>query len=82
MHPLPQTGVLTFVFTDIEGSTTRWDRAPDAMAEALATHDAIVSETLTAHGCSVFKRVGDAFCSVFRVARSIFDSVFFTRTLL
>jgi class 3 adenylate cyclase len=52
------------------------------MAEALATHDAIVSETLTAHGGSVFKRVGDAFCSVFRVARSIFDSVFFTRTLL
>jgi len=73
MHPLPQTGVLTFLFTDIEGSTTRWDRAPDAMAEAIATHDAIVSETLTAHGGSVFKRVGDAFCSVFRspVAASV-----------
>ena len=65
MHPLPQTGVLTFVFTDIEGSTTRWDRAPDAMAQALATHDAIVSEILQTHGGTVFKRVGDAFCCVF-----------------
>ncbi|HEX5275038.1 MAG TPA: adenylate/guanylate cyclase domain-containing protein [Candidatus Rubrimentiphilum sp.] len=67
MHPLPQTGVLTFVFTDIEGSTTRWDRAPDAMAQALATHDAIVSETLQAHGGNVFKRLGDGFCCVFPV---------------
>ncbi len=65
MHPLPQTGVLTFVFTDIEGSTSRWDRAPDAMAQALAAHDAIVSETLQAHGGSIFKRLGDAFCCVF-----------------
>jgi len=65
MHPLPQTGVLTFLFTDMEGSTTRWDRAPDAMAEALATHDTIVSETIQAQGGSVFKRVGDAFCCVF-----------------
>ena len=67
MHPLPQTGVLTFVFTDIEGSTTRWDRAPDAMAQALATHDTIVSETLQAHGGHVFKRLGDGFCCVFPV---------------
>ncbi len=67
MHPLPQTGVLTFVFTDIEGSTTRWDRAPDAMAQALALHDAIVSETLQAHGGNVFKRLGDGFCCVFPV---------------
>jgi predicted ATPase/class 3 adenylate cyclase len=67
MHPLPQTGVLTFVFTDIEGSTSRWDRAPDAMANALATHDVIVSETLQAHGGSIFKRLGDGFCCVFAV---------------
>lgn len=65
MHPLPRTGVLTFVFTDIEGSTTRWDRAPDAMASALAAHDAIVSETLETHGGSIFKRAGDAFACVF-----------------
>jgi len=57
--------VLTFLFTDIEGSTTRWDRAPDAMAAALAAHDAIVAGTIEAHSGSVFKRVGDAFCCVF-----------------
>lgn len=65
MHPLPQTGVLTFLFTDIEGSTTRWDRSPDAMADALAAHDAIVSRAIELHHGSVFKRVGDAFCCVF-----------------
>jgi predicted ATPase/class 3 adenylate cyclase len=65
VHALPQTGVLTFLFTDIEGSTTRWDRAPDAMAGALAAHDAILSGTIEAHSGSVFKRVGDAFCCVF-----------------
>ena len=65
MHALPQTGVLTFLFTDIEGSTTRWDRAPDAMAGALAAHDAILSGTIAAHSGNVFKRVGDAFCCVF-----------------
>jgi predicted ATPase/class 3 adenylate cyclase len=65
MHPLPQTGVLTFLFTDIEGSTTRWDRAPEAMADALAAHDAIVTKAIELNGGTVFKRVGDAFCSVF-----------------
>jgi predicted ATPase/class 3 adenylate cyclase len=65
VHALPQTGVLTFLFTDIEGSTTRWDRAPEAMAGALAAHDAILSGTIEAHSGSVFKRVGDAFCCVF-----------------
>lgn len=65
MHALPQTGVLTFLFTDIEGSTTRWDRAPEAMAGALAAHDAILSGMIEAHSGSVFKRVGDAFCCVF-----------------
>lgn len=65
MHTLPQTGVLTFLFTDIEGSTARWDRTPDAMASALLTHDQILNETLTLHGGSIFKRVGDAFCTAF-----------------
>jgi len=52
MHPLPQTGVLTFLFTDIEGSTTRWERSPDAMADALASHDALVAESLTVHAAA------------------------------
>lgn len=65
MHTLPQTGVLTFLFTDIEGSTAHWDRSPDAMASALLTHDQILSETLTLHSGTIFKRVGDAFCCTF-----------------
>jgi hypothetical protein len=42
------TGVVTLVFTDVQGSTVLWDQAPDAMRAALALHDAIMRETLGA----------------------------------
>lgn len=70
MHPLPHTGVLTFVFTDVEGSTSRWERAPETMAQALAAHDRILADVFAAHGGHVFKRVGDAFCCVFTSPRA------------
>ena len=62
--PLP-TGAVTFAFTDIEGSTTRWDRDRAAMQEAVRRHDAIMRAALTEHGGHVFKTVGDAFCAAF-----------------
>jgi class 3 adenylate cyclase len=58
--PLP-TGAVTFAFTDIEGSTARWDRDLAAMQEAVRRHDAILRATITEHGGHVFKTVGDAF---------------------
>src|SRR5215212_11853556 len=61
----PPTGTLTFLFTDIEGSTRRWDQQPDAMQAALARHDAILREAIERHGGHVFKTVGDAFCAAF-----------------
>jgi predicted ATPase/class 3 adenylate cyclase len=62
------TGTVTFLFTDIEGSTTRWEHHPDAMKEALAWHDAVLREAIEASGGHVFKTVGDAFCAAFQTA--------------
>jgi predicted ATPase/class 3 adenylate cyclase len=62
----PGAGPPTFVFTDIEGSTLRWELHPSAMRGALERHDAIVSERLASHGGHVFNTIGDAFCAAFR----------------
>jgi predicted ATPase/class 3 adenylate cyclase len=59
------TGVVTFLFTDIEGSTKLWDRCPDAMRIALTAHDAIISDTIQRNDGAVFKTAGDAFCAAF-----------------
>jgi predicted ATPase/class 3 adenylate cyclase len=61
-------GTLTFLFTDIEGSTQRWGQDRDAMAAALSRHDALMREAIAAHGGEIFKTVGDAFCAVFTTA--------------
>src|SRR3954470_10962739 len=61
----PPTGTVAFLFTDIEGSTRRWERDPAAMASALARHDALLRGAIEAHGGAVFKTIGDAFCAAF-----------------
>ncbi len=63
-RPLPDRAV-TFLFTDIEGSTQLWERSPEAMHSALALHNQIIGEMLAAHDGVVFKTVGDAFYAVF-----------------
>jgi len=55
------SGTVTFLFTDIEGSTRLWQAAPDAMRLALARHDAIVRAAVDAHGGYVFSTGGDGF---------------------
>jgi LuxR family maltose regulon positive regulatory protein len=59
------TGTVTFVFTDIEGSTQLWEQHPQAMPAALAHHDAIVRQAVAAHRGVVFKTVGDGVHAVF-----------------
>lgn len=61
------TGTVTFLFTDIQGSTALWEADPDAMRSALARHDALLSRAIAAHGGQVFKTIGDAFCAAFAV---------------
>src|SRR5829696_9329611 len=67
MTALP-TGTVTFLFTDIEGSTKLWERNPEGMRVALTRHDAILRESIERHGGYVFKTVGDAFCAAFPTA--------------
>ena len=62
------SGTVTFLFTDIEGSTRRWEADPEAMSTDLARHDALLAEAIDRHGGCLFKRVGDAFCAVFPTA--------------
>jgi DNA-binding SARP family transcriptional activator/WD40 repeat protein len=61
----PITQRLAFMVTDIEGSTTHWDRFPQAMAAALTTHDAILGEEVDSAGGRVFKHTGDGVVAVF-----------------
>src|SRR5262245_4492159 len=64
---LPE-GTLTFLFTDIVGSTTLWEAHPQAMLQALARHDAILQQVIAASSGIMFKTVGDAFHAVFMTA--------------
>ena len=68
MNPGLPIGTVTFLFTDIEGSTKLWQQFPDAMPNALACHHAILNETIAVHGGYVFQIIGDAFCAAFSTA--------------
>ncbi len=59
------SGTVTFVFTDIEGSTGRWDANRGAMEETVRQHDALIRAEICAHNGVIFKTIGDAFCAVF-----------------
>jgi predicted ATPase/class 3 adenylate cyclase len=71
---IPPTGTVTFLFTDIEGSTRLWQRNPRAMQEALARHDELLRTTIEARDGYVFKTVGDAFCAAFGTATDAADA--------
>ena len=64
------TGVVTFLLTDIEGSTELWEAHPVAMADVLERHDGIVLKVITEQGGNLIKSKGegDATLSVFRRA--------------
>jgi predicted ATPase/class 3 adenylate cyclase len=59
------SGTVTFLFTDIEGSTGLWDAAPAAMRLALARHDAILRFAIESHGGHIFATGGDGFAAAF-----------------
>nr|WP_231995804.1 adenylate/guanylate cyclase domain-containing protein [Mycobacterium sp. 852002-51163_SCH5372311] len=64
------SGVVTFLFTDIEGSTSRWEADADGMRAALAAHDEVLRSAIEAHGGWLFKHTGDGVCAAFASARS------------
>ena len=59
------SGTVTFLFTDIEGSTRLWEQHPQAMSEALARHDAILVGAVESSGGHVVKTTGDGLFAVF-----------------
>ena len=56
------------MFTDIEGSTRRWESDSEAMRVALAAHDAVLRSSVEAHGGWLFKHTGDGVCAAFSAA--------------
>jgi predicted ATPase/class 3 adenylate cyclase/DNA-binding XRE family transcriptional regulator len=63
------TGTLTFLLTDIDGSTGLWEHHPDAMQAAVAQHDALIEEVLSRHGGRQVKERGEG-DSIFAVFTS------------
>ena len=62
------TGTVTFLFTDIEGSTRLWQEFPKAMPLALTRHHDLLQEAIDNHHGYVFQITGDAFCAAFATA--------------
>jgi class 3 adenylate cyclase len=53
------TGTITFLLTDVEGSTTRWERHPGQMRVALARHDALIEDLVAKHHGVVVRPRGE-----------------------
>ncbi|HXY95124.1 MAG TPA: adenylate/guanylate cyclase domain-containing protein [Acidimicrobiia bacterium] len=64
MTDLP-TGTVTFLFTDLEGSTRLWEEHPQPMPGAMARHDEILRDAVESHGGHVVKTTGDGFHAAF-----------------
>ena len=65
---LPPSGTITFLFTDIEGSTRLWEQYPDGMTAALERHDAILRVAIEESSGHVVKTTGDGMMAVFERA--------------
>jgi predicted ATPase/class 3 adenylate cyclase len=70
----PPSGVVTFLFTDVEGSTRRWEADADAMRASLVEHDEVLRTTIEEHGGFLFKHTGDGVCAAFASPRSAVDA--------
>ena len=68
------SGTVSFLFTDVEGSTRLWDRVPDQMQLALVRHDEILRSAIDAHGGFVFSTAGDGFSAAFNTPRNAVDA--------
>ncbi len=59
------SGTVTFLFTDIEGSTRRWEADAEAMRVGLAAHDEVLRSAVEGRGGWLFKHTGDGVCAAF-----------------
>jgi predicted ATPase/class 3 adenylate cyclase len=65
MRAEPASQTLTFLFTDIEGSTRLWEQDQQSMRDALGRHDAILGKAVESSGGKVVKNTGDGVMAVF-----------------
>jgi predicted ATPase/class 3 adenylate cyclase len=70
----PPTGTVSFLFTDIVGSTRLWEKFPADMGEAIARHDALIRSAVETHEGFVFKTVGDSVCAAFQSPRDSLEA--------
>src|ERR1700745_997197 len=61
----PPSGTVTFLLTDLEGSTRLWEQDPEAMKAAMVRHDELLEKTIAAHEGFVFARMGDGMAAAF-----------------
>ncbi|MFH1183828.1 MAG: adenylate/guanylate cyclase domain-containing protein [Chloroflexota bacterium] len=59
------SGTITFLFTDLEGSTKLWEEFPEQMQGALARHDELLRQAIESNGGIVIKTTGDGFYAAF-----------------
>ena len=76
------SGTVTFLFTDVVGSTRLWDEHPQAMRQALEIHDRLVKDAIAAGTGYVFATGGDAFCAAFGSARDALTAAIAIQTAL
>jgi predicted ATPase/class 3 adenylate cyclase len=76
------SGTVTFLFTDIEGSTRLAQQYPEAMPALLARHNEILSHAIQSHGGCVFQTVGDAFYAAFSSALDALNAALEAQQLL
>src|SRR5215217_8406180 len=69
-------GTVTFLLTDIEGSTRRWETEPEVMEVALQRHDRLLAAVIEGHGGAVItsRGEGDSFFAVFHSAVSAVEA--------
>jgi predicted ATPase/class 3 adenylate cyclase len=68
------TGIVTLLFSDIEGSTEKWEQEPERMADALARHDVLLRTAVEAHRGRVIKTTGDGVFAAFDDAAGAVDA--------
>lgn len=76
------SGTVTFVFTDLEGSTRLWQEHPDTMGAALAGHDAMLREAVESNRGQIVKTTGDGMLAVFALARDAIDAAIASQAAL
>src|SRR5512141_3223662 len=76
------TGTVTFLFTDIEGSTRLAQEYPAQMPGLLARHNAILSQAIEKYHGFVFRTVGDAFCAAFDTASDALSAALAAQRIL